>query len=213
MATRILKIISVLTLGLALSLAGRSAHAQGVGNIGSLPMAIQLSTPSGWQIGTPASPVPVVRDPLGPKWLKSLSDVGGTPVSAVPGQIFTFHESLVIAGALSWSDWHEDILTPGWEWTTNVSFQANSLPAPGLTVTHAPGTLTQGGSISFDFNALPPGTAIDISKELVYLGTPGVVFTGRIDIEQYPTPEPASLGLFALGALSLRRRALVKTDH
>ncbi len=184
------------------------ANAQGVGNLGSLPgPTIPMNNPGGWDIGGASGPVLVQRDPNGPKWLKHFSDPLGGPITAVPGQTFNVHELLMIDQPLPWSDWHEDILTPGWEWTNTISFLANFAPTPGLAIVNSPGTLTQGGSLSFTFNSLPPGTLIDIRKELIYMGQPGVIFTGSIDVEQYPTPEPASLGLIAAGGLvALRRR-------
>jgi len=42
---------------------------------------------------------------------------------------------------------------------------------------------------------------------LVWVGTPGVIgFNGYIDVAQYPTPEPASVGLLALGGLLVFKR-------
>ena len=70
------------------------------------------------------------------------------------------------------------------------------LPAPGLTITGA-GT----GSLSFFFNSLAPGTVIDIRKDLVWNGVFGTSFTGVLPIHEYPTPEPASIGLLSIGGL------------
>jgi MYXO-CTERM domain-containing protein len=149
----------------------------------------------------------VVRDPNGPKWHKTLvGDPTGAPVIAQPGQIFSLSESLYIEGNLPWMDWHEEILTPGWDWVNPILFLANGVPASGLTVTNTPGSLTQGGTLGFDFDPLYPGTQINIRKQLQYNGPAGMVFIGHISIDQYPTPEPATAGLLALGALPLLRR-------
>ncbi len=181
------------------------AFAQGVGNLQSLP--VNFSTPGGgWVVGTPLAPVPVVRDPNGPKWIKHFSDANGL-IPVFPGQAFAVHESLVIAPTLPWSDWHEEILTPGWDWSPQLQIMVNGGgPPPGLLVVNTPGNVNQGGILSFYFNALPPGTQIDIRKELIYTGTTAGIAIPSIDIAQYPTPEPASLGLLTLGGLALLRR-------
>jgi hypothetical protein len=186
--------------------------AQGVGNLGSLPgPTIPMTNPGGWDLGNPANPIPVQRDPNGPVWLKHFSDPAGGPLVVTnPGTTFNLHETLVIAPNLPWSDWHENILTPGWAWSPNISFLIwpNMVPPAGLTVTNTPGNFTQGDSLEFLFNSLPPGTIIDIRKELVWQGIPGITqFVGHIDVAQFPTPEPASMLLVVAGsALALRRR-------
>ncbi len=204
----------VASIGLA---AAQAALGQGVGNLVSLPGPTIPMDPNGtgWSLGDPINPVPVQRDPNGPVWLKHLGDPTGAPlVVTQPNTTFNLHETLVIAPTLPWSDWHEDILTPGWGWSPNISFlisvPPNLVPPPGLTITNTPGNLTQGDSLEFLFNSLPPGTIIDIRKQLVWQGIPGIVqFNGYIDVAQYPTPEPASLGLLAIGGLLMRhnRRA------
>ena len=55
-----------------------------------------------------------------------------------------------------------------------------------------------GPSISFFFNSVAPGSLIDIKKSLIYTGPVPAVFPS-IDINQYPTPEPASILLLAGG--------------
>ncbi len=181
------------------------AQAQGVGNLGALPSNILMQpNGGGWFIGTYG----VIRDPNGPKWVKNLEGPNGGPFLAAPGQMFGLSESLYIQGNLSWMDWHEEILTPGWEWAPPSVFLANGLPAPGLNITYTLGNSTHGGTIGFDFSPLPPGTKIDIRKQLQYVGgADGTAFFGTVQVAQYPTPEPASVGLLALGSLlALRRR-------
>jgi len=112
-------------------------------------------------------------------------------------------------GSPPWTDWHEEILTPNWKWGS-VNFSA-----PGLTGL----TSNVGGNVAdFFFDALYPGTVIDIRKEMWYTGTnpqqdlfpsfggppqPGAV---KIMVLEYPTPEPATMSMLAFGALAVLRR-------
>ena len=92
-------------------------------------------------------------------------------------------------------------LDPGWSWA-NPTLLVGGLPAPGLSITGA-GT----GNLSFFFNALAPGTIVNIRKDLVYTGTPGAAFVGTLAVHEYPTPEPTTVALLSLGSvLMLRRR-------
>ncbi len=185
-----------------------NALAQGVGNLPALPTSFPINGNSWWVTDPAGGPLPVVRDPNGPAWIKKFYDPNGA-IQPTPGQIFPVFEKLLIAPPLDWSDWHEQILTPGWDWGPVVYMfegQWQQQPPAGLVVINTPGTPTQGGTLDFYFNPLPPGTQLDIRKYLVYTGPQGQTFP-YIEIAQYPTPEPASMGLLAAGAaLTLRRR-------
>lgn len=184
--------------------------AQGVGNLGSLPTLFTSPVPiTGWSVdsGNAANPwLPVQIDPNGPQWVKTFTGANGQPITAVPGQTFTLQELLVVAPTQSWEDWHEHILTPGWEWVQPTVFFANFAPPAGLNTVVTPGTPTTGGKIDFTFNPLVPGTLIDIRKTLQYNGPAGTVFTGKIDIAQFPTPEPGSLLMLVGGSLLVLKR-------
>jgi hypothetical protein len=201
-----LRIVSLIVAGVAMAGASQ-AMAQGVGNVGSLPNLIQANTSAtGWDIGV-SSPLPVVLNPTGPAWQKILVGPNNLPVVANPGQTFYLHEVLVVGGNQPWTDWHEDLLNPYWDWTGTQILINNTVPA-GLVINNTPGNGTQGGSVSFFFNPAPPGSTVDIFKQLTYQANPTLpVFSSKVLVNEYPTPEPATLGLLGLGsAVMLRRR-------
>lgn len=185
------------------SVASQAVLAQGVGNLASLPTQFETSNPpTGWVVVDPNGlPIPVSLDPAGPVWKKDFTGPNGGPFSypALSPPLYV-SEHLIVAGNIPWTDWHEDVLDPNWTWA-NPLLLVNGLPAPGLTVAGV-GT----SSLSFFFNPVAPGSTIDIRKELVYNGLPGTAFIGTLPIIQYPTPEPATLGLLAIGSLAALRR-------
>lgn len=202
--------LRMLIVGLCGVIGANAALGQGVGNLGSLPTQFQSPQPIvGWSVdsGIATNPwVPVQISPTGPQWVKTFTAPNGQPFTAVPGQTFTLQELLVIAPTQSWTDWHEHILTPGWDWVAPTVFMANFATPPGMTTVHTPGTMTTGGALDFYFNPLVPGTLLDIRKTLMYVGQPGVVFTGTLQIAEYPTPEPATLAMLGLGGLAALKR-------
>jgi hypothetical protein len=189
----------VALVGVASMAVSGAAFAQGVGNLGQLPFQIFHNSANVWVVTGPnGGPLPVVLNPAGPVWHKDLAPPPGALIQG--GATYTLQESLVVAGNLPWADYHEDILTPpGWNWI-NPSLLVNGLVPAGYSVVNT------GPSVSFYFNPIPPGSVVTISKNLVYSGPVPAFFPG-IGVNQYPTPEPATLGLAALGGLvTLHRR-------
>ena len=138
-------------------------------------------------------------------------------------------------------DWHEVIHTPGWEWRyyeynpdpTDPNYEPlitrDGAPWPWK---HQPPPATGGDPATMlwvEFPPIEPGHILDVHKWLVWMGDPnpgGIPNTNwgdnmddqgntldesMIAVWEYPTPEPSSILLVALGALALagvrRRRA------
>ena len=179
------------------------ALGQGVGNLGSLPTQFQTpSPPSGWVVVDPSGvPIPVSLDPNGPVWSKNFTGPnGGSFVYPAMSPPLPVSEVLQVAPNLPWTDWHEDVLDPSWVWVNPAVFVNNVQIFPTVT---GVGT----SNLSFFFTpALNVGDLVIIRKELQYNGVPGTAFIGTLPIHEYPTPEPASLGLLALGGLVTSRR-------
>ncbi|MEM8784160.1 MAG: hypothetical protein AAGE65_15095 [Planctomycetota bacterium] len=128
------------------------------------------------------------------------------------------------------SDWHEEILTPGWEWVLPGDARFPSLFPPGQSLVTRNGQPWPwdpqphpGGPdptmLWIEFPPIDPGHVFDIHKALLWVGTPDnrvwgdfvdndgfTIDESLIEVIEYPTPEPASAGLIALGALALLRR-------
>jgi PEP-CTERM motif len=169
---------------------------------------------SGWEIGSEAAPIEVILDPAAGPWIKNLRGFNGgnvvaddTGFTAPSG--YQKEEWLVIGGNTPWTDWHEEVLTPGWNIGAQIDINGGQ-PVPGLVVdlmfTDWPNT---GGAVWMDFDPLPPGTLVHLTKQLSWVGDPqvnGNLFNGVIQIAEYPTPEPATIALMGLGVLALGRR-------
>jgi hypothetical protein len=131
------------------------------------------------------------------------------------------------------SDWHEEILTPGWEWVTpddprviagapgfaglfpagQTLITRNGQPWPSFPI---PMPNVDPSKLWVEFPPIFPGEVLDVHKALLWVGTPGNrVWGDNLDdaenptdetfvrVIEYPTPEPASVALLSLGLLAL----------
>ena len=188
---------------------------------------------TGWVVDDGSFPLAfgfqeIAHDPTAGPWHKRLLGVDGGEFAAsdtgFPAlMIFGVSEWVKVGGTTPWTDWHEEIMQPGWRWLDDragsgePSFHyASGVTVPGLTVAFTDPTPTSGGRIDFTFDPIPPGTLLRINKRLIFEGLdpllPGDEFFGTLDIFQYPTvPEPASMvlviaGLAAVAGIARPRR-------
>jgi hypothetical protein len=157
----------------------------------------ELDGLGGWIVDDAGAPLPVSADPSAGPWIKMFSGFG----SATFGTTFVIHEKLVVApGSPAWTDWHEDIMTPGWVWSTAMLKIDGGTPIPGPTGGPMTGWL---------FPPEDPGTPIEVWKE-ISCDLPGGC-GGSITIHEFPTvPVPGAWLLFATaiaGLPLLRRRS------
>ncbi len=153
-------------------------------------------------IGNAANPMPIDLDPNGPPWTKRIFDPNFLMANGGPLQ---FVETIRNVGTEPWHDWHEHILPD----------PTGALPAVWAGVTMS----VNGNPIGFNVIGLGspdlwldqftqpvlPGDILEIKKVADVFPTPGVT-SALMVIEEYPTPEPASLALVGLGALGLLKR-------
>ena len=104
----------------------------------------------------------VSLDPNFGPWQKNLVPEAGVPIQVGNTQIlFDVEETIMVGPGISFTDWHEVIVTPDWIWEV------------GSTVLLDPqGTIIENGneiSITFD-NPVNPGDLIEITKTLQYVG-------------------------------------------
>jgi hypothetical protein len=162
-------------------------------------------------IGLAPSPISVKHDPAKGPWEKTLFGVPPQRDEHVTfvarrGHILDITEHLKVDGTSAWSDWHERVLTPEWNWGGVSDFlildpnTGNFVGAPGATVTLSPSRTL----LSFNFDAIPPGARVRITKQLVFMGDR---FSGTVKVEEFPTirfaPEPSTVMLLCSSALAL----------
>ncbi len=174
------------------------------------PVGQHLTIPQGpngeFSLGDPVNSLVVSYSPTaGPleKWLMPNFDQNGDGQIDV-GDFFQFisnpillQEHLIVGPGQPWTDWHERIVGNDWVWTSAQLTTPGPPPGPtGLIVQNS------GTAVDFFFDPIAPGTPVDITKQLQFVGmpTPAMIadFVDRkfmIRIVEYPTsvPEPISL--------------------
>jgi hypothetical protein len=175
----------------------------------------------------PTAP-PMIKDfksPQNPTGAPILLDAA-QPLPILVSEFFSIVGSGIPFGGQEVSDWHERILTPGWQWVLpgDPNFpglfpQGTSLitrdgfPWPSVPI----GPAGDPTAVNVGFPPIEPGHVLDIHKALLWVGTPTQRIWGDdpteafIRVHEYPTPEPSSfvlgaVGLAALGFMHLRKR-------
>ena len=150
-------------------------------------------------------------DPQAPPMVKDFQSPG--PV-IFPGTSFPVWEAwFLVEPGRPVSDWHEEILTPGWVWRFDpaVLITRNGQVIPAFPDPNSPPNI-----LWVDFEPIFPGNVLDIHKELVWVGT---IFNSDwgdfidssgsfldesvIQVLEFPTPEPSSFLLAAMAAVGL----------
>lgn len=144
-----------------------------------------------------------------------------------PGQTFPLWEEFQLLDNPNYpvpipvSDWHEELLTPGWIWGEipgESLITKNGQPWPWQPIPMPPDP----SKIWVEFPPIFPPDILDVHKLLIWQGTAdnsiwgdGINDDGSIMIDEsviraieYPTPEPATAALLCLGTLAIlgRRR-------
>lgn len=155
-------------------------------------------------IGDPTAPIPIDLDITGPPWNKGISDPKGEIIA--PGSMDMI-EYIQNVGTEPWYDWHEHILAPPAglpqsNWVDVIGLFVNGT-AIGYTATGLGTPILDLDNFS---QPVLPGDILLIEKRVeVFPSTTG---SGGplLRIHEYPTPEPASLALLGIGALSVLGR-------
>ena len=180
-----------------------------------------VSTPN--DLNQDLLPIDVSYNPTAGPWEKTFNfdTYTDTPAVTEGNNAILLLEDLRVDGETPWTDWHEQILTPGWEW---FDPQSTSLPPMGIYSVADNFSLLPGltfnltaAKLDFFFDPLQPGSEIYIVKYLQWVGVdannPAETTLDPFVIRQYPTvvPEPSTFvllgaGLAGLAAMGIRRR-------
>ena len=169
----------------------------------------------------------LIFDPDAPPMIKEFVSphfTSGAPIMLDGSQPLPFpiwEEFFIVPGlSVPVSDWHEEILTPGWEWRPlpdKSLITRDGLPWPSSPIPMPGGS--DPTKIWVEFPPIEPGRGLDIHKAMVWVGAIGNDIWGDghdnigqpvdesvIRVLEYPTPEPSSFVLWALGLVVLGSR-------
>lgn len=163
----------------------------------------------------------LIFDPAAPGMIKSFEaprTLRGDRIGLVGSQpvVFPINEEFFLDSlSKEVTDWHEIILTPGWVWvlpgTAGLPTEISLITRDGQNwpwLPIDPGN-TDPQVISVIFEAIDAGHVLDIHKGLLWVGTPDNPIWGdspdelAILVREYPTPEPSSWLLAAIGMTTL----------
>ncbi len=191
------------------------------------PLIVFSDYMPGWKIGSSTTPQEVYYDPNQGPWVKQLNldllnnmvfttKAGQFTTSINDGREATFRlkEHLVVSSGEAWTDWHEHIrgiVFPDdgvdnyigsftWESATIKIKRPSDIWYLDAT-DHANVT---DEDVWFNFDPLPVGTEIKITKELDYYGTEPLD-NAYLEVAQYPTvPTPSAVlaGMVLLGGFA-----------
>jgi len=160
---------------------------------------------TGWFVEGPGGTgIPIYYDPNAGPWHKQLAAPGG---GFLVNHIYAIWETPMVAAAPgsnppgpAWTDWHETILSPGFDWFSDANdpWTFSSTPV-GVSATFTFGA----GLADFYFTpAADVGTTLNIVKYVKYGG--GGTPNQPLVIGEFPTvPEPSTIVLLGVGAVSL----------
>jgi hypothetical protein len=147
--------------------------------------------PATWYIGSDPLPQVVIADPNAGPWIKNLQPpLFGPDLEPLilegfyPGFRDTLIERIQVGPGLAWTDWHEQIFSPGFSFESVFVEVINPDGTPNPNFIIAP---SDPFSVWIDFvPPLEPGSILIIEKNIFYDGPPT---DEPLQIEEWPTFE------------------------